>query len=95
MEYPKIETYKNGRIHFIGIGGTSMHGLALMLQSLGYTVTGSDRGESNFTERLQKAGIPVMIGQKEENVQGASLVVFSAAIKPENPERAGARRLGA
>ena len=94
MEYPKIETYKNGRIHFIGIGGTSMHGLALMLQSLGYTVTGSDRGESNFTERLQKAGIPVMIGQKEENVQGASLVVFSAAIKPENPERAGARRLG-
>lgn len=94
MEYPKIEQYKDKRIHLIGVGGTSMHGLALMLNRLGYVVTGSDRGESTFTDRLRQANIPVMIGQKAENVHGAGLVVYSAAIKPENPERAEAARLG-
>jgi len=89
-----IENYKSSRIHMVGIGGTSMNGLAMMLKNLGYTVTGSDRGESLFTGALRDMGIEVMIGQKEENVHGAGLIVYSAAIKPENPERAEAKRLG-
>lgn len=89
-----IRDYKGKRIHLIGIGGTSMNALAMMLKNLGYDVTGSDRGESLFTQPLRDMGIPVMIGQKEENVHGASLVVYSAAIKPENPERVEAKRLG-
>ena len=89
-----INDFKGKRLHLIGIGGTSMHGLAMILSHKGYQVTGSDRGESPFTARLRELGIPVVIGQKAENVHGADLVIYSAAIKPENPERAEARRLG-
>ena len=89
-----IDDYKGKRLHLIGIGGTSMHGLAMILSHRGYEVTGSDRGESTFTARLREVGIPVTIGQKAENVHGADLVIYSAAIKPENPERAEAKRLG-
>jgi UDP-N-acetylmuramate--alanine ligase len=89
-----IRDYKSKRIHLIGIGGTSMNALAMMLKNLGYEVTGSDRGESLFTQPLRDMGIPVTIGQREENVHGAALVVYSAAIKPENPERVEAKRLG-
>ena len=88
-----IDAYKGKRIHLIGIGGTSMNGLAMILKNLGYEVTGSDKGESLFTQPLRDMGIPVMIGQKEENVHGAALVVYSAAIKPNNPEREEAKRL--
>ncbi|MGI6151830.1 MAG: UDP-N-acetylmuramate--L-alanine ligase [Christensenellales bacterium] len=88
-----IRDFKGKRIHLIGIGGTSMNALAMILSNLGYEVTGSDRGESLFTQPLRDRGIPVTIGQREENVHGAALVVYSAAIKPENPERAEAKRL--
>lgn len=82
------------KIHLIGIGGCSMNGLAQILRARGYDVKGSDSAVSPFTERLQELGVPVAIGQKAENIGDADLVIYSAAIKPENPERAEARRLG-
>lgn len=82
------------KIHLIGIGGCSMNGLAQILRARGYDVKGSDSAVSPFTERLEELGIPVTIGQKAENVGDADLVIYSAAIKPENPERAEAKRLG-
>ncbi|MCR5808311.1 MAG: UDP-N-acetylmuramate--L-alanine ligase [Clostridiales bacterium] len=82
------------KIHLIGIGGCSMNGLAQILRARGYEVGGSDSAESPFTRRLGELGIPVSIGQKAENVEGSDLVIYSAAIKPENPERARARELG-
>ncbi|MBR3381538.1 MAG: UDP-N-acetylmuramate--L-alanine ligase [Clostridia bacterium] len=82
------------KIHLIGIGGCSMNGLAQIFRSRGYEVSGSDSAESPFTERLAELGIPFTIGQKAENVEGSDLVVYSAAIKPDNPERVRARELG-
>ncbi|MCE5234956.1 MAG: UDP-N-acetylmuramate--L-alanine ligase [Clostridiaceae bacterium] len=79
------------RIHLIGIGGCSMSGLAQILTSRGYGVQGSDAVTSPFTERLMELGIPVSIGHGEKNVEGADLVIYSAAIKPDNVERAYAR----
>ena len=87
-----IEGHK--KIHLIGIGGCSMNGLAQILRARGYQVQGSDSTTSPFTERLGELGIPVAIGQKAENIGDADLVVYSAAIKPDNPERAEARRRG-
>ena len=60
----------------------------------GHVVTGSDRERSQFTDRLEELGIPVSIPQKGEQVEGAELVIYSAAIKPDNPERAYAREHG-
>ena len=88
----KLDNIK--RIHLIGIGGCSMNGLAQILRARGYEVGGSDSTESPFTERLRELGIPFTIGQKAENVEGSDLVIYSAAIKPENPERARAKELG-
>ena len=82
------------RIHLIGIGGCSMNGLAQILRARGYEVRGSDKANSPFTERLAELGIPFTIGQKAENVDGSDLVIYSAAIKPDNPERVRARELG-
>ena len=82
------------KIHLIGVGGCSMNGLAQIFRARGYEVKGSDKAESPFTERLKELGIPVSIGHKAENVEGSDLVVYSAAIKPDNPERARARELG-
>ena len=88
----KLENVK--KIHLIGVGGCSMNGLAQILRARGYEVGGSDRSVSPFTERLVELGIPVTIGQKAENVDGSDLVIYSAAIKPDNPERVRARELG-
>ncbi len=88
----KLENVK--KIHLIGVGGCSMNGLAQILRARGYEVGGSDRSVSPFTERLVELGIPVTIGQKAENVDGCDLVIYSAAIKPDNPERVRARELG-
>ena len=82
------------RIHLIGVGGCSMSGIAQILQKQGHVVTGSDRERSQFTDRLEELGIPVSIPQKGEQVEGAELVIYSAAIKPDNPERAYAREHG-
>ncbi|HEX6218801.1 MAG TPA: UDP-N-acetylmuramate--L-alanine ligase [Sphingomicrobium sp.] len=82
-----------GTIHFIGIGGIGMSGIAEVMHHLGYKVQGSDQNESYVTEGLRKCGIPVMIGQKEENLGDAAVVVCSTAIRDDNPEvRAAAER---
>ena len=82
------------RVHMIGVGGSSMSGLAGLLQDEGYEVSGSDRTRSHKTEALEARGVKVLIGHRPENVRGAQLVVYSAAIAPDNPERAEAARLG-
>lgn len=82
------------RVHFIGIGGSSMSGLAQMTMALGSIVTGSDRTASHKTENLIEEGIQVAIGHAPENVEGADLVVYTAAIPQDNPELAAAREKG-
>ncbi len=86
MDIKGLNEYRKKRIHFIGIGGCSMSGLAMVLKNLGFEVTGSDMRESAFTERLEKENIPFTIGHFEKNISGAGLIVYSAAIKPENIE---------
>ena len=89
-----IYDYRQRRAHFIGIGGSSMSGLAGYLKQSGYAVTGSDRTKSHKTEHLEALGIPVRIGHDPSNVHGADVVVYSAAIGADNPERREAARLG-
>ncbi|MBQ9265155.1 MAG: UDP-N-acetylmuramate--L-alanine ligase [Clostridia bacterium] len=89
-----IRDYKGKHVHMIGIGGSSMSGLAEMLLHEGYTVTGSDNANSHAVERLREKGITVHVGHAAENVHGADLLIFSAAIAPDNPERQEAKRLG-
>ena len=90
----RFEDYKGKRVHFLGIGGSSMSGLAGLLQAQGYIVTGTDRTRSHKTEALEEKGIRIYIGHEPENIHGADLIVYSAAISPENCERAEAYRLG-
>jgi UDP-N-acetylmuramate--alanine ligase len=80
--------------HFIGIGGIGMSGLARILLSRGYTVSGSDNAESSITKELGDKGAKVFIGQSAENIKNADVVIYSAAIKPGNPELDEAKRLG-
>lgn len=83
------------KIYFVGIGGTSMSGLALMSKINGFTVSGSDMRGCSYTEKLEKYGIHVYIGHDANNVpQDADLVVYSAAIKQTNPELMRANELG-
>ena len=84
-----------GPVHFVGIGGIGMSGIAEVLKTLGYTVTGSDVADSGNVKRLRDDGIKVTIGHKADNIDGADVVVVSSAIKPDNPElvEARARRL--
>ena len=79
------------RVHFTGIGGLGMSGIAEVLGNLGYTVTGSDVADSGNVKRLRDLGIKVTVGHKAENVDGADVVVVSSAIKPDNPELIAAR----
>ena len=73
-------------IHMIGIGGISMSGLAEILKNKGYTVQGSDANDSNVIKKLRENNIKVAIGHNEENIGNASAVIFTAAIKKDNPE---------
>ena len=82
------------RIHFVGIGGSGMCPLAEILLHRGYELTGSDRSESDTLERIRAYGIPVYTEHRAENVEGAELVVYSAAVKQDNPELAAARAKG-
>jgi UDP-N-acetylmuramate--alanine ligase len=75
------------RLHFVGIGGAGMSGLALIADRLGAGVSGSDRAEGAYTERLREHGIEPMIGQRAENVPAGAEVVYSTAVTAENPER--------
>jgi UDP-N-acetylmuramate--alanine ligase len=80
-----------GLIHFVGIGGIGMSGIAEILHNLGYQVQGSDVAESANVRRLRELGVPVTVGHAAENVDDAQVVVVSSAIKPDNPEVEAAR----
>ena len=91
---PEEGTSDLGATHFIGIGGAGMSVLAEMLHEQGVEVDGSDREPSSKTERLQSLGITVEFGQRAQNVEGKRTVVFSSAIKPDNPEIVAAHEAG-
>ncbi|MGB3743914.1 MAG: UDP-N-acetylmuramate--L-alanine ligase [Xanthobacteraceae bacterium] len=80
-----------GPMHFIGIGGIGMSGIAEVLVNLGYTVQGTDQSDSANVKRLRDKGVKVAIGHAAENLAGAKVVVISSAIKPDNPELVAAR----
>lgn len=84
---------KDKIVHFIGIGGISMSGLAEILIDYGYSVSGSDRASSPLTKKLESMGAKIYIGQREENVHGKDIVVYTAAIKQDNPELKEAKSL--
>ncbi len=89
-----MENFLTGKkhIHFIGIGGSGMYPLAQILHTKGYYLTGSDNNETATLDAVRKMGIPVTLGQCAENIRGADLIVFSAAIMEDNPELIAARR---
>ena len=80
-----------GTIHFVGIGGIGMSGIAEILHNLGYKVQGSDQSDNANVKRLRDKGIKIAIGHKAENVAGVNVVVVSSAIKKDNPEIIAAR----
>ena len=90
----QIDFKKPIYVHFIGIGGISMSGLAEILMNEGFRVSGSDMKSSELTDNLEKKGAVISIGQKAENISDPDLVVYTAAIHPDNPEYAEAVRKG-
>ena len=87
----QIDFNKPESVHFIGIGGISMSGLAEILMDEGFTVSGSDAHRSELTDNLEARGAKVYIGQKAENImEGTDVVVYTAAVHPDNPEYAAA-----
>ncbi len=80
-----------GPVHFVGIGGIGMSGIAEVMVNLGYAVQGSDQVESANIRRLREKGVRIAIGHSAENLNGAEVVVVSSAIKPDNPELVSAR----
>ena len=82
-----------GRLHFVGIGGIGMSGIAEILLNLGYTVSGSDLSENANVLRLKKIGAQIYIGHNPENITGASALIISTAIKKDNIEYAHAKKL--
>ena len=90
---PNIEKLKKyNKIHMIGIGGVSMSGIAEILTNFGIQVTGSNNVESEATKKLEKAGIKVYIGHNANHIENPDIVVYSAAIKQDNPEILAAKR---
>jgi UDP-N-acetylmuramate--alanine ligase len=81
-------------VHFIGVGGIGMSGLAEILRTLEFDVSGSDMKEGETTHRLARLGVRIDVGHRADNVRGADVVVYSSAIKPENPEIVEAQRSG-
>ena len=88
----ELRKYKH--IHMIGIGGVSMSGIAEILKKWGFTVTGSDKNESEITKRLNLDGIHVVIGHDVSMVAKCNVVVYTAAIKQDDPELLKAHELG-
>ena len=80
------------RIHLVGIGGIGMSGIAEVLLTLGYSVSGSDVKTSAITDRLQNLGAEIFEGHKAEQVHGAHVVVVSSAVRSDNPEVVEAHR---
>lgn len=82
------------RVHFIGIGGSGMCPLAEILYNEGYRLSGSDNNETDTLARIRDMGIPVVLGQKAENINGAEMIVYTAALLPDNPELVAANASG-
>ena len=80
-----------GIIHFVGIGGIGMSGIAEVLHNLGYKVQGSDMSSNANTQRLEAMGVDIFIGHAAKHVHAAQVVVISTAVKPDNPEVMAAR----
>lgn len=89
IKIPEMRRVK--RIHFVGIGGAGMGGIAEVLLNEGYQISGSDIGENQVVKRLQKFGADITIGHRSENVDGASVIVVSTAIDSNNPELVAAQ----
>jgi UDP-N-acetylmuramate--alanine ligase len=87
----KLEPCRAGRIHFIGIGGVGMSGIAEVLHTLGYAVQGSDQQENALTKQLQAKGIPLFLGHHPRNLEGVQAVVVSSAVRQDNEELRAAR----
>ena len=89
------QALKNARhIHFIGIGGSGMCPLAEILHSEGYRITGSDNNESETLSRVKALGIPVFMGQRAKNISDPDMIVYTAALLPDNPELVAAKTSG-
>ena len=82
----KINIASNEVIHFIGIGGIGMSGLAQIMKNMKFKIQGSDLAKNKNTERLVKSGIKVYFGQHKKNLKKATMIVISSAIKKNNPE---------
>jgi len=82
----KIELAKNENVHFVGIGGIGMSGLALIMQGMGFKIQGSDISNNKNIERLKKNKIKILIGHRKKNITKATILVISSAIKKNNPE---------
>src|SRR5690554_1292560 len=97
MIYPDLSVEvpaELGRVHFVGIGGSGMSGIARMMHAAGVTVTGSDRSANYSTEALEKIGIPVKIGHDAANIGDADTLVVTGALWEDNPEYQRALTLG-
>ena len=81
-------------IHFVGVGGVGMSGIAEVLLDSGFEVTGSDLRDNDYTRRLAEKGAKIHVGHEAEQVAEADVVVFSSAVPPTNPELVAARRAG-
>ena len=92
-----MEDFLTGKkhVHFIGIGGSGMYPLAQILHSKGFYLTGSDNNETETLKAVRNMGIPVYMGQRAENIEGADLIVYTAAIMSDNPELIAAKASGA
>ena len=82
----KIKINLNQKIHFVGIGGIGMSGLAQIMKNMGFKIQGSDMASSKNVERCRKIGIKVFRSHKRENIHNTSILVKSSAIKSNNPE---------
>ncbi|NVJ51452.1 MAG: UDP-N-acetylmuramate--L-alanine ligase, partial [Gammaproteobacteria bacterium] len=91
QNFPIPEMRRIRQIHFVGIGGVGMSGIAEVLLNQGYRISGSDRNESNITKRLSQMGADIVFNHAANNVLGADVIVVSTAIQDDNPEVEAAR----
>ena len=94
MKIPTFEELQSKKIHFIGIGGAGMSGIARIMLAQGLSISGSDVKESTVTQNLATLGATIKIGHGAENVEGVDLIVLSTAIAQDNPEIVAAEKLG-
>src|SRR5213596_1606772 len=85
IDLPQFLTQERHRIHLVGVAGSGMSGIAALLLELGHDVSGSDKSVSSEVERLQRLGLRFSHRHRAEDAQDAELIVFSSAIKPDNP----------